>query len=78
MQTRSTNPRDAGNACRDRELLIYVGRQGIVSLDHVMTAMAAGRSVTYERVARCIEMGLLERHEVLRTEPSILRPRRTG
>jgi hypothetical protein len=80
MQTRSANPRDiaAGNACRDRELLIYVGRQGIVSLDHVRTAMAAGRSVTYERVSRCIEMGLLERFEVLRTEPSILRATRDG
>ncbi|HSK49150.1 MAG TPA: hypothetical protein VK889_01510 [Solirubrobacterales bacterium] len=80
MQTSTANPRAtaAGNACRDRELLIYVGRQGIVSVDHVMTAMAAGRSVTYERVARCIEMGLLERHEVLRTEPSVLRATADG
>lgn len=79
MQTRSANPQDAaGNACRDREMLRYVGQQGVVSLDHVMTAMSAGRSVTYERVARCIEMGLLERHEVLRTEPSILRATRGG
>lgn len=53
-------------------MLHYVGRQGIVSLDHVMTAMAAGRTATYRRVARCIDLGLLERREVLRTEPSIL------
>ena len=50
------------NACRDRELLRYVGRQGIVTVEHVMRAMGAGRSVTYDRVARCREAGLLERH----------------
>lgn len=66
------------NACRDRELLYYVGRQGIVTVEHVMRAMAAGRAVTYKRVARCIEMGLLERREVLRTEPPILRATREG
>jgi len=68
----------APNACRDRELLHYVGRQGIVTVEHVMRAMGAGRSVTYDRVARCIELGLLERHEVLRTEPPILCATREG
>jgi hypothetical protein len=68
----------APNACRDRELLHYVGRQGIVTVEHVMRAMDAGRSVTYDRVARCREAGLLERHEVLRTEPAILRATQEG
>jgi hypothetical protein len=63
----------APNACRDRELLHYVGRQGIVTVEHVMRVMGVGRSVTYDRVAYCIEAGLLERHQVLRTEPAILR-----
>jgi hypothetical protein len=63
----------APNACRDRELLHYVGRQGIVTIEHVMRAMGVGRSVTYDRVRRCIDLGLLERHEVVRTEPAILR-----
>ena len=68
----------ARNACRDRELLHYVGRQGIVSIEHVMRAMGAGRSVTYDRVAYCIEAGLLERHEVVRSEPAILRATQEG
>jgi hypothetical protein len=68
----------APNACRDRELLHYIGRQGIVTVEHVMRAMGAGRSVTYDRVRRCIDLGLLERHEVLRTEPPILRATHEG
>lgn len=80
MEIPSTNRTDPTkpNACRDRELLHYVGRQGIVTIEHVMGAMKAGRAVTYKRVARCIELGLLERHDVLRTEPSILRATREG
>lgn len=69
----SRNDPQGQNACRDRELVRYVGRQGIVCAAHVMRAMGAGRSVTYDRVARCIEAGLLERHEVLRSEPAVLR-----
>jgi hypothetical protein len=80
MQTSPVNKsaRASDNGCRDRELLHYVGRQGVVTVEHVMRAMGAGRAVTYKRVARCIEMGLLERREVLRTEPSILRATRDG
>jgi hypothetical protein len=79
MKTASTHSDgQAKNACRDRELVHYVGRFGIVSVGHVMAAMEVGRAVTYKRVSRCIEMGLLERHEVLRTEPSILRATRAG
>lgn len=66
------------NACRDRELVRYVGRHSVVTLGHVMEAMDAGRSVTYERVARCIERGLLERATVLRSEPALLRATRAG
>lgn len=74
----NSNATVTSTACRDRELLRYVSRQGIVTVEHVMRAMDAGRSVTYDRVARCREAGLLERHEVLRTEPAILRATREG
>jgi hypothetical protein len=74
----NSNGTVTSTACKDRELLHYVGRQGIVTVEHVMRAMDAGRSVTYDRVAHCIEAGLLERHQVLRTEPAILRATRAG
>jgi hypothetical protein len=58
---------------RDQELVRYVGRHGLVALEHVMAAMAAGRTAAYRRVAACIEAGLLERLAILREEPSLLR-----
>ncbi len=64
--------------CRDRELLAYVGRHGIVAIPQVMAALEMGQSVAYDRVASCIEAGLLERLELLRAEPSLLRSTRSG
>jgi hypothetical protein len=64
--------------CRDRELLAYVGRHGIVAIPQVMAALKMGQSVAYDRVASCIEAGLLERIELLRAEPSLLRATRKG
>jgi hypothetical protein len=64
--------------CRDRELALYVGRFGIVSIDHVATEFGISRTAAYRRVARCIEGGLLERLEVLRGEPNVLRATRAG
>ncbi|MGA8744331.1 MAG: hypothetical protein WB507_00510 [Solirubrobacterales bacterium] len=63
---------------RDRELLRYVGRHGAVSIEHAMAALGAGRTATYRRVAACIERGLLERLELLRFEPALLRATRDG
>lgn len=64
--------------CRDRELVRYVGRHGVVAIEHVMAAMGAGRTATYNRVAACIEAGLLERLDLLRSEPRLLRATRDG
>ena len=64
--------------CRDRELLTYVGRHGIVAMPQVMAALGMGQSVAYDRVASCIRAGLLERLELLRGEPSLLRSTRAG
>ena len=63
---------------RDRELVRYVGRHGVVRIGHVMAAMGAGRTVTYDRVAACVEAGLLERLELVRSEPGLLRATRDG
>lgn len=64
--------------CRDRELVRYVGRHGVVAIEHVMAAMGVGRTATYNRVAACIERGLLERLDLLRSEPRLLRATRDG
>ncbi len=64
--------------CRDRDLLIYVACQGVVAIDHVMSALLVGRTAAYRRVAYCVEAGLIERLELLRTEPSLLRVTRKG
>lgn len=63
---------------RDQELVRYVGRHGIVSISHVMEAMGVGRTAAYRRVAVCVEGGLLERLDLLRSEPSLLRATREG
>ncbi|HVT00393.1 MAG TPA: hypothetical protein VHE08_07745 [Solirubrobacterales bacterium] len=63
---------------RDRELLTFVGRHGIVGLDQVMAAMGAGRTATYRRIAICVDLGLLERVRLLRDEPTVVRATRDG
>jgi len=64
--------------CRDRELVRYVGRHGAVTIEHVMAAMGVGRTAAYRRVAACAERGLLERIDLLRSEPRLLRATRDG
>jgi hypothetical protein len=76
--TTSSNESAKSYACKDRELVEYVVRHGIVTIGHVMAAMKVGKTATYRRVARCVEAGLLERQEVLRTEPTLLRATREG
>lgn len=63
---------------RDQELVHYVGRLGIVALEHIMAATGVGRTAAYRRVGACIEAGLLERLAILREEPSLLRATRAG
>lgn len=58
---------------RDRELVRFVGRHGAVAMDHVMAAMGVGRTAAYRRVAASVERGLLDRLDLLRGEPSLLR-----
>jgi hypothetical protein len=63
---------------RDRQLVGFVARHGVVTMEHVMAALGVGRASAYRRVARCIDRGLLERIELLRREPSLLRATRRG
>lgn len=63
---------------RDRELLGFVGRHGVVAIEHVMAELEVAQAAAYRRVAACIERGLLERLDLLRCEPSLLRATRAG
>ena len=49
-----------------------------MTIGQVMQAMEVGRTATYRRVAACIDMGLLERLEILRSEAGLLRATRSG
>lgn len=70
--------RDGRAAARDRELVRLIGRFGAVAIQHVARATGVGRTAAYRRVAACIERGLLERLDLLRDEPSLLRATREG
>jgi hypothetical protein len=66
------------NGSRDRELVEFVGRHGVVTVEQIMAVMGAGRTASYRRVAACMEIGLLERLALLRDEPTVLRATRDG
>lgn len=63
---------------RDRELVAFVARLGVVQIAHVMAAMGCGRTAAYRRVAVLAEAGLVERLALLRGEPSLIRATRAG
>ena len=74
----SESPRVACGAARDHELVRFVGRHGAVAIEHVMAALQVGRTMAYRRTAACVERGLLERLDLVRDEPTLLRATRTG
>jgi hypothetical protein len=59
-------------------LVRFVGRHGLVRIGQVMTVMGVGRTAAYRRVAACVDAGLLEGIELLRSEPRLLRATREG
>jgi hypothetical protein len=65
-------------AILDCDLVRFVGRYGAVAIPHVMLVFGIGRSMAYRRVARCVERGLLERLDLVRGEPTLLRATRAG
>lgn len=68
----------SGSASAIREFVCFVGPHGVVAIEHVMAALGVGRTAAYRRVAALIKAGLLERLELLRAEPSLLRATREG
>jgi hypothetical protein len=83
QEQRTTEPQkifgtsDSGRG-RDFELVDFIGRQGVVAIEHVMARLGVREAAAYRRVAACIERGLLERIELLRREPSLIRATRAG
>jgi hypothetical protein len=63
---------------RDRRLVSYVGRHGAVSIAHVMATADLCQAAAYRRVAALIDAGLLERLDLLRGEPALIRATRSG
>ena len=76
--TAGTERQDSRGQDRDRELVRFVGAHGAVAIKHVMAAMGVGRTAAYRRVAVCVEAGLLERLDLLRGMPSVLRATASG
>lgn len=71
-------PRGSSGTARDHELVSFVGRLGAVAIEHVMVALGIGRTMAYRRVAACVERGLLERLDLVRAQPTLLRATQAG
>jgi hypothetical protein len=63
---------------RDGELVRLVGRHGVMTVEQAMRATGIGRTATYRRVAALNGAGLLERLDLLRSQPSLLHATRDG
>jgi hypothetical protein len=74
----AVKPASALGRDRDRELVRLVGRHGVLTVEQAMRATGVGRTATYRRVAALIEAGLLERLDLLRSQPSLLHATREG
>ena len=78
LQESAQNPPLAPPRSRDQELVRFVGRHGLVAIRHVMAELEVGGTAAYRRVAACIEAGLLDRLDLLCSEPGLLRATRAG
>lgn len=63
---------DIAIARRDRAIVDFVGRFGVVSVPHVIEALDLAPRTAHRRIAACVEGRLLERFRVLAGEPSLL------
>lgn len=75
--TKSSKQALEAPADKDRALVTFVGRHGIVALSHVMAALDVRRAAAYRRVARLREAGLIEWVQVFISR-SYLRATRQG
>lgn len=78
IDSEAARPASAMGKDRDRELVRLVGRHGVLTVEQAMRATGTGRTATYRRVAALIEAGLLERLDLLRSQPSLLHATRDG
>lgn len=70
--------RPGSPAARDWQIVRWIGRLGIVTIEQLQGRFGLGRTVAYRRVAACIEGRLVERVETLRGVPALLRATRRG
>lgn len=56
----------------DRAILDYVGRYGVVTINHVIEALGLTSRTAYRRTAACVEGDLLRRFRLLNLKPSLL------
>lgn len=57
---------------RDIAIAEWVGRQGAVRAEHVMTRFSVGRTAAYRRLHELVEFGLLRRHRLLYRDGGLL------
>lgn len=57
---------------RDMTIAAWIGRQGAVRAEHVMTRFSIGRTATYRRLHELVEFGLVRRHRLLYNDGGLL------
>lgn len=57
---------------RDREIVKWIGRQGVVRAEHVMIRFSMGRAATYRRLHELVDYGLVRRHRLLYKDGGLL------
>ncbi len=57
---------------RDITIAEWIGRQGAVRAEHVMTRFAIGRTATYRRLHELVDFGLVRRHRLLYNDGGLL------
>jgi hypothetical protein len=55
-----------------RAIVDFIGRHGVVTINHVIDALRLSRRTAYRHTAACLEDRLLARQELLSSEPSLL------
>jgi hypothetical protein len=57
---------------RDREIVNWIGRQGVVRAEHVMVRFSIGRTASYRRLHVLVDYGLVRRHRLLYNDGGLL------
>ena len=57
---------------RDMTIAEWIGRQGAVRAEHVMTRFSIGRTATYRRLHELVDFGLVRRHRLLYNDGGLL------